>query len=221
MTPFAGLSELVPVGAAMKHQTYYNASCPASNCIDRETHVHWARCSKWGRAEYNLDEEKSTFCETGVPFMFEPWLEIDLGQVAAVSSVGLKSRTDCCWHRLGIYEIWVSSTAGSPQSGTKCYSGQVGASWETAAWMHVPCSATGQYVSVLLPGPGNRTLTLAEFYAFGSAPPAPPFPPPIAPLAALPKLPRVNAAISSIWGSCKATSCIAACIGAGMVPTKK
>lgn len=84
---------ITPVGARLSSQ--FNRWCPAVNCVNGD---HSAAHSKHGC------EEGSTLCHSATSTT-SPWLEIDLGQRQPIGRVIVFNRADCCYERLGVYEI--------------------------------------------------------------------------------------------------------------------
>jgi len=99
------------------------------------------------------------------------WWEVDLGATAAVSSVVVWNRTDCCGTRLGDYWVFVSNTPFLPADTPASLSLRAGtfASHQTTAPSPSASiaagGAQGRYVRVQLTGTGY--LSLAEVQVFG------------------------------------------------------
>ncbi len=99
------------------------------------------------------------------------WWQVDLGASAAVSSVVIYNRTDCCGTRLNDYWIFVSDTPFLATDTPATLQNRVGtfASHQTSApnpSATIPLSAQGRYVRVQLSG--TNYLSLAEVQVFGS-----------------------------------------------------
>jgi hypothetical protein len=94
-----------------------------------------------------------------------PWWQVDLGSSAAISSIVIYNRLDCCSERLSDYWVFVSDTpftttdtAASLQSRAGTFSShQVSAPYPSIA---IPVNARGRFVRVQLSGSGY--LSLAE-----------------------------------------------------------
>jgi hypothetical protein len=99
------------------------------------------------------------------------WWEVDLGGTAAVSSVVVWNRADCCGSRLGDYWVFVSNapfldgdTPATLQNRANTFSShQTGAPNPSAT---IPVGAQGRYVRVQLSG--TDYLSLAEVQVFGT-----------------------------------------------------
>jgi hypothetical protein len=101
------------------------------------------------------------------------WWQVDLGISAAVSSVAVWNRTDCCGPRLGDYWVFVSNTPFLATDTTATLQGRAGtfASHQLSApnpSTTITFNAPGRYVRVQLPDAGY--LSLAEVQVTGTAP---------------------------------------------------
>ena len=144
-----------------------------------------------------IDDELSTYCHTNT--QSSPWLSIRIpgntswAPASPVSHVQIYNRLDCCWDRLGHFQIWVGKSVGDYNSSTseQCgfhyggagdQSGRPDAHWTVEAPATVgpfsfDCNQiVGWYVTIVLPG-ASRTLNLAEvriFSTYESPSPPPP-----------------------------------------------
>ena len=106
------------------------------------------------------------------------WWQVDLGASAAVTSVTIWNRTDCCSSRLTDYWVFVSDTpflatdmpATLQNRASTFYSHQTTAPNPSVI---IPFTARGRYVRVQLSGTDNLSLAEVEVYGTGGSP-APP-----------------------------------------------
>jgi hypothetical protein len=107
----------------------------------------------------------------------DAWWQVDLGASAAISSIVIWNRTDCCSSRLANYWVFVSDTPFGPTDTPGVLAGRAGtwSSFQTAS----PNPATtltvgvqGRYVRVQLGG--TDYLSLAEVLVFGTGGAPPP-----------------------------------------------
>jgi uncharacterized repeat protein (TIGR01451 family) len=99
-----------------------------------------------------------------------PWWQVDLGASAAVSSIVVWNRTDCCGSRLNDYWVFVSDTPFGATDTPATLQGRAGtfSSHQTAApnpSTTIAAGAQGRYVRVQLTG--ANYLSLAEVQVFG------------------------------------------------------
>lgn len=100
------------------------------------------------------------------------WWQVDLGSSAAVSSIVIWNRTDCCSTRLSDYWIFVSDTPFAPTDTPATLQGRAG-TWSSHQTTSpnpsstIAVNATGRYVRVQLSG--TNYLSLAEVQVFGTA----------------------------------------------------
>ena len=99
------------------------------------------------------------------------WWQVDLGASAAVSSIAVWNRTDCCGSRLSDYWVFVSNTPFLSSDTPATLSGRAGtfSSHQTSAPSpnaNIAIGAVGRYVRVQLSAPGY--LSLAEVQVFGT-----------------------------------------------------
>jgi hypothetical protein len=100
------------------------------------------------------------------------WWQVDLGASAAVSSVVVWNRTDCCGARLGDYWVFVSDTPFLPTDTPDTLQNRSGTfgihqtSTPSPSTITVTGGAQGRYVRVQLSG--TDILSLAEVQVFGS-----------------------------------------------------
>jgi len=99
------------------------------------------------------------------------WWQVDLGASAAVSSVVIYNRTDCCSSRLSDYWVFVSNTPFLATDTPATLANRVGifASHQTTApspFTTINVVGQGQYVRVQLTG--TDYLSLAEVQVFGT-----------------------------------------------------
>jgi hypothetical protein len=104
-----------------------------------------------------------------------PWWQVDLGASAAINTMTIWNRTDCCDNRLSDYWVFVSNTPFSPSDTPSTLQNRAGTfgSHQTSA----PNSSTivivgvqGRYVRVQLTG--ANYLSLAEVQVMGTGAPA-------------------------------------------------
>jgi hypothetical protein len=98
------------------------------------------------------------------------WWQVDLGASAAVSSIVIWNRTDCCGSRLSDYWVFVSDTPFLATDTPATLQNRPGtfASHQTSApnpFTTIPATAQGRYVRVQLSIAGY--LSLAEVQVFG------------------------------------------------------
>ena len=103
----------------------------------------------------------------------QPWWEVDLGNIADITSINLYNRTDCCANRATNYHVFVSdvpfvgTTVAASQAQLGVLDlfdpGQIGRPTTRMV------NRTGRYVRVQKAGGGN--LSLAEVQVFGSRSP--------------------------------------------------
>ena len=99
------------------------------------------------------------------------WWQMDLGASAAVNTIVIWNRTDCCSERLNDYWVFVSDTPFLPTDTPTTLQNRAGtfASHQAAApnpFTVIPAGAQGRYVRVQLSGTNN--LSLAEVQVFGT-----------------------------------------------------
>ncbi len=100
------------------------------------------------------------------------WWEIDLGASAAVSSIVIWNRTDCCGGRLSDYWVFVSDTPFGPADTPATLQGRSG-TWSShqtgqpnpSVSVSIP-GAQGRFVRIQLSG--SNYLSLAEVQVFGT-----------------------------------------------------
>ncbi len=105
-----------------------------------------------------------------------PWWQVDLGASAAVSSIVIWNRTDCCASRLSDYWVFVSDTPflASDTSATLQNRAGTFASHQTAApnpSTTIAGAAEGRYVRVQLSSAGYLSLAEVQVFGTGGAPP--------------------------------------------------
>jgi hypothetical protein len=99
------------------------------------------------------------------------WWQVDLGTSAAVSSISIWNRTDCCPDRLSDYWVFVSDTPFGPSDTPATLQNRVG-TWSSHQTIYpnpatrIPLNARGRYVRVQLSG--TNYLNLAEVQVFGT-----------------------------------------------------
>jgi hypothetical protein len=99
-----------------------------------------------------------------------PWWQVDLGASAAVSSITIFNRTDCCGSRLSDYWIFISDTPFLATDTPTTLQGRPAtfASHQTTApnpSVTIPAVAQGRYVRIQLSSAGY--LSLAEVQVMG------------------------------------------------------
>ena len=101
------------------------------------------------------------------------WWQVDLGSSAAIGSIVIWNRTDCCGDRLGDYWVFASNTPFSALDSPATLQNRAGtfASHQTSAPNPSATvavnGASGRYVRVQLTNPYN-ILSLAEVQVFGT-----------------------------------------------------
>jgi hypothetical protein len=107
----------------------------------------------------------------------DPWWQVDLGASAAVSSIVIWNRTDCCSSWLGDYWVFVSDTPFGPADTPSTLQNRAGtwSSHQTQApnpSTTIAAGAQGRYVRVQITGinpvTGLNILSLAEVQVFGT-----------------------------------------------------
>jgi hypothetical protein len=98
------------------------------------------------------------------------WWQVDLGTSAAVSSIVIWNRTDCCASRLSDYWVFVSDTPflATDTPATLQFRAGTFASHQTSTpgpSVVIPAAAQGRYVRVQLSG--TDYLSLSEVQVFG------------------------------------------------------
>jgi hypothetical protein len=98
------------------------------------------------------------------------WWQVDLGASAAIGSITIWNRTDCCGSRLNDYWVFVSDTPFGPTDtpATLQFRSGTWASHETSApnpSTSIVAATEGRYVRVQLTG--TNYLSLAEVQVFG------------------------------------------------------
>jgi hypothetical protein len=103
------------------------------------------------------------------------WWQVDLGASAAVSSITIWNRTDCCGTRLGDYWIFVSDTPFLATDTPTTLQGRAGtfSSHQTSApnpSASIALGAQGRYVRIQLTGTNNLSLAEVQVFGTGGAP---------------------------------------------------
>lgn len=150
----AGRVRLHPIAARLS--STYNEHCGADNCVDGD-HIGSQNCLSAG----------SSLCHTKV--QDNPWLSIDFGEPHQLDAVAVYNRINCCWERLGSFEVWVGSSLESHME-AQCARANVSA---TVGPFIERCDAMARVVTVLLPG-AERVLNLQEVSVYELAKPPPP-----------------------------------------------
>ncbi len=102
----------------------------------------------------------------------QPWLDVDLGQVANIDEINVWNRTDCCSDRVNNYHLFVSDSpftgttvsASQSQSGVTDYHQTVEAEHPTRVSMN--SGQTGRYVRLQLES--TSPINLAELEVMGN-----------------------------------------------------
>jgi tetratricopeptide (TPR) repeat protein len=108
-------------------------------------------------------------------FNANAWWQVDLGASAAVSSITIWNRTDCCMDRLSDYWVFVSDTPFGPTDTPTTLQTRTG-TWSNHQTgfpnpsTTITVNAQGRYVRVQLSG--TNYLSLAEVQVFGTPGPA-------------------------------------------------
>ncbi len=151
----AGLLDLAPNKTATQSSTYLPGATDASKALDGNTDGVYADGSL---SHTNLDANA--------------WWQVDLGTSAAVSSIVVWNRADCCGNRLSDFWVFVSNTpflsTDTPttlQSRTGTYSSHQTVPPNPSSTI-VITGAQGRYVRVQLTG--TNYLALAEVQIFGT-----------------------------------------------------
>src|SRR5260370_113820 len=119
----------------------------------------------------NTDGNFSDGSVTHTNFDSNAWWQVDLGASAAVSSISIWNRTDCCSDRLSDYWVFVSDTPFGP-SDTPATLQSRARTWSSHQTgfpnpsITITPSAEGRYVRVQLSG--TNYLSLAEVQVFGT-----------------------------------------------------
>jgi hypothetical protein len=138
-------------GVAAQSSTYM----PASNAID-------------GNTDGDFLHGSVTHTAGLVPY---PWWEVDLGSSAAINTVVIWNRTDCCMDRLGDYWVFVSDTPFAAYDTPSSLATRPGV-WSVHRLSApdpvsaIGVTAQGRYVRVQLAG--TDPLQLAEVQVFGA-----------------------------------------------------
>jgi hypothetical protein len=98
------------------------------------------------------------------------WWQVDLGTSAAISSIAIYNRTDCCATRLSDYWIFISDTpfqATDTPATLQSRAGTLALHQTTTPnpSVTIPLTAQGRYVRIQLSG--TNVLSLAEVQVFG------------------------------------------------------
>ena len=105
------------------------------------------------------------------------WWQVDLGASAAVSSIVIWNRTDCCSDRLSDYWVFVSDTPFGPTDTPATLRDAVGTFAQPSDHrrpIRPPPSRglrVGRYVRVQLSGTGNLSLAEVQVFGIGGAAP--------------------------------------------------
>jgi hypothetical protein len=104
------------------------------------------------------------------------WWQVDLGASAAVSSIAIWNRTDCCANRLADYWVFVSDTPFLATDTPTTLANRPGtfASHQTSfpnPSTTITANAQGRYVRVQLSGTNNLSLAEVQVFGTGGAPP--------------------------------------------------
>jgi alpha-L-fucosidase 2 len=123
-----------------------------------------------GAVDGNLDGNFGDGSVTATNLDPNAWWQVDLGASAAVSSVVVWNRADCCSSRLNDYWVFVSDTPFGATDTPGTLQGRVGtfSSHQTAApnpSAVIAAGVRGRYVRVQLTG--ANYLSLAEVQVFG------------------------------------------------------
>ena len=97
----------------------------------------------------------------GKTWSANPWLRVDLGSTAEVRIVRVFNRRDYV-SRFGNHQIFVGD-AGNVNVDKKCFTGTAP---NTAGPFNDPCSGSGRYVTIVLPG-AHRLINLREVEVWG------------------------------------------------------
>jgi hypothetical protein len=122
-------------------------------------------------ADGNADGNFFNGSVTHTNFNANAWWQVDLGNSAAISSISIWNRTDCCADRLNDYWVFVSDTSFGP-SDTPATLQSRAATWSSHQTAYpnpsagIIVNAQGRYVRVQLSG--TNYLSLAEVQVFGT-----------------------------------------------------
>jgi hypothetical protein len=130
----------------------------------------YATSGAGGAVDGNPDGQFFNGSVTATNLDTNAWWQVDLGASAAIGSIAIWNRTDCCGSRLNDYWVFVSDTPFGATDTPATLQGRVGtfSSHQTAApnpSTVIAAGAQGRYVRVQLTG--ANYLSLAEVQVFG------------------------------------------------------
>ena len=146
------LSDLAQ-GKATTQSSTYSPQSGAANAVDGNTDGNFSHGSV-----------------TATMLDANAWWQVDLGNSAAISSISIWNRTDCCPERLNDYWVFVSGTPFLSSDTPAALQNRAGTFSSHQAGYPNPSSAIalnaqGRYVRVQLSG--TNYLSLAEVQVFG------------------------------------------------------
>uniref|UniRef100_A0A9J8AM11 Fucolectin tachylectin-4 pentraxin-1 domain-containing protein n=1 Tax=Cyprinus carpio carpio TaxID=630221 RepID=A0A9J8AM11_CYPCA len=98
-------------------------------------------------------------------FYSEPWWKLDLMTTYSVNRVNITNRHDCCSDRINGAEIRIGNVSSNVLSNPVC---AVVSTIPAGATYSYPCHGMkGRYVTVNIPGPLQKYLTLCEVEVYG------------------------------------------------------
>ena len=98
-----------------------------------------------------------------------PWWQVDLGAVYAISKIVIWNRRDCCWERLQGFHIMGAESPITANSTTESQLTDGPHSFTSAQQpsMNLSLNKRARYIRVFIPG-DKKVLSLAEFQVFGT-----------------------------------------------------
>uniref|UniRef100_A0A9J8CYM5 Fucolectin tachylectin-4 pentraxin-1 domain-containing protein n=2 Tax=Cyprinus carpio carpio TaxID=630221 RepID=A0A9J8CYM5_CYPCA len=115
----------------------------------------------------NALDGKNYTC-THTEFQSEPWWKLDLMTTYSVNRVNITNRHDCCSDRINGAEIRIGNVSSNVLSNPVC---AVVSTIPAGATYSYPCHGMkGRYVTVNIPGPLQKYLTLCEVEVYGEGP---------------------------------------------------
>jgi hypothetical protein len=130
----------------------------------------WPNAQPQNAADGNTNGDLSAGSVTSTNLDANPWWQVDLGNSAAIGSISIWNRTDCCADRLNDYWVFVSDTPFGPTDTPATLQSRAG-TWSSHQTSHpnpstaISVNAQGRYVRVQISG--TNYLSLAEVQVFG------------------------------------------------------
>jgi hypothetical protein len=165
-TNYLSLAEVQVFGALLSSNL-----APGKQATQSSTLAGYPGAGPTSAADGNTDGNFSDRSVTATNLDMNAWWQVDLGASAAVNTIVIWNRTDCCGERLNDYWVFVSDTPFLPTDTPATLQNRAGtfASHQTAApnpFAVIPAGAQGRYVRVQLTG--ANYLSLAEVQVFGT-----------------------------------------------------